>query len=406
MRLKTAAVSLCLLLFTSVTAFAQSLYREAPEKWSMPVKVKELSLGPHSYASEPTLSADGRTIYCYYYSDSSRGGIYVARFQGNSWSSPQRLNDNVNQSLADGPSVSPDGRRLYFRMYGRADGYGGWDLYYSDWDTLMLDWGLPRNLGPNINQSGVDECACMTPDNRHLYMIRYSSPPRLSVWDSSTQSWGPTNWVDLFHFTGSFGRACATGDRRKIYYDTFVETQNPYDILVNYFDTLNMKWSDPMALNINKMMDTLPSARGKIQYAPWISLDGRTLYFASDHDSSMAIWKSDLLIDENGTSVSVKAENGNAVSKDFSLKQNYPNPFNSSTVIEYEISSKGFVELSVFDALGREIMTLAAGQEEPGKYLIDWNGKDKYNRDVPSGVYYCRMNVGQRAIARKMIVIK
>ncbi len=400
--MKFCMVIFFLLVVVCGPLLSRQTWQEAPEKWSKPVKIRELSVGTHPYAAEPSLTPDEKTIYYYHYSDTARGGIYVATLQGNSWSPPVRLSENVNQNLAEGPSISPDGKRLYFRMYGRFDGFGGWDLYYSDWDSATKDWGPAKNLGPNINRGDVDEWSAMTPDNKHLYWTRYPGSIRLSTWNDSSQTWSPSEW--LSYLLGILGRAAATRDLRKVYYDPFVGTSNPHDIYVNYYDTLKKDWSYPMVLNINKMMDTATSARGKIQYAPWISADGRTLYFTSDHDSSVDIWMSKLLIDENGNPVSVENES-HQVPIDLELLQNYPNPFNPLTIIEYEISVRGYVELKIFDTLGREIITLVNQEQVSGKYRVSWNGKDKNNVQVSSGVYfYTIQNKGNR-VSKKMIMI-
>ena len=52
-----------------------------------------------------------------------------------------------------------------------------------------------------------------------------------------------------------------------------------------------------------------------------------------------------------------------------SLK-NYPNPFNPTTKIVYSIKKTDFVDLRVFDILGREIMTLVEEVKQPGKYTV------------------------------------
>ena len=401
MKWKTFTVSLLVFAYASVKS--QPPYPEAPEKWSKPVKVKELSAGTHAYAAEPTLTADGKALYYYYYSDGKDYGISMSVWQDSAWSSPVPLNGNINRDLAEGPSVSPDGKRLYFRMYGRSDGYGGWDLYYSDWNSLTRDWGPVKNLGPSINRADVDEWSAMTPDNKHLYWTRYPGSIRLSTWNDSDQTWGPSE--DLRFLLGSYGRAAATLDRRKVYYDPFVETSNVSDIYVNYYDTLKNEWSYPMVLNLNKVMDTASSARGKIQQDPWISPDGKILYFTSDHDSSIDIWMSKLLIDENGIPVRVHGE-AQASPDGFRLCQNYPNPFNPSTIIQYEIPSRGYVTMKVYDVLGREVAILLNEPKEPGRYEVSWSGRDKDGRRVSSGVYFYAIKIGKTQKTRKMIAVK
>ncbi len=85
----------------------------------------------------------------------------------------------------------------------------------------------------------------------------------------------------------------------------------------------------------------------------------------------------------------------------FSLHQNYPNPFNPSTTITYGLSARGFVTLSVYDVLGREIAALVHASEEPGNHSVMWDA-----RNIPSGVYYCKLAVGDFSETRKLILAK
>ncbi len=401
--MKRITVTSCLLFILSLQALAQPPWQEAPEKWGAPLKVRELSLGQNAFASQPSLTADEKRIFYYYYSDGKPYGISLAIWQDSVWSSPVPLNSNVNRDLAAGPSISPDGKRLYFRMYGRSDGYGGRDLYYSDWDSTTQNWGPAINLGPNINQAHLDEWSCMTPDNKNLYWTRYPSPPRISTWNDTTQRWGPSQWVDLYHFLSASGRTSVTSNRRKAYYDVFVDQ----DLYVNYYNTLQEEWSYPMVLNINKMMDTLVATPfQRIQQYPWISPDGRTLYFASTHDSTWGIWMSKLVIDENDNPVSVESPRLSFIPSEIDLLQNYPNPFNPVTVIEYDNPASGYVDLKIFDLLGREVVTLVHEQKQPGKYRVEWKGRDQNSQPVPSGMYFFKIEIGGRIIVKKMIVLR
>jgi spore germination protein YaaH len=83
------------------------------------------------------------------------------------------------------------------------------------------------------------------------------------------------------------------------------------------------------------------------------------------------------------------------------LLQNYPNPFNPTTNIAFRVAARGFVNLKIFDALGRDIATVVNELKEPGSYLVRWNASG-----VPSGVYFCRLTVGDRVELRSMILMK
>jgi hypothetical protein len=70
------------------------------------------------------------------------------------------------------------------------------------------------------------------------------------------------------------------------------------------------------------------------------------------------------------------------------LYQNYPNPFNPTTEISFQIAKAGFVNLKVYDVLGREVAALVGEKLEPGYYSRQWNASA-----VPSGVYFYRLSV-------------
>jgi hypothetical protein len=89
------------------------------------------------------------------------------------------------------------------------------------------------------------------------------------------------------------------------------------------------------------------------------------------------------------------------VPKEFSLSQNYPNPFNPTTNIEFSITKSSFVNLTVFDASGREVETLMNGNLKAGTYNADWNA-GKYT----SGVYFYRITAGDYTETKKMILVK
>ncbi len=75
----------------------------------------------------------------------------------------------------------------------------------------------------------------------------------------------------------------------------------------------------------------------------------------------------------------------------YSLEQNYPNPFNPTTTILYNLPEKSYVSLKVFDILGNEVTILDEGERSGGKHTIKWNGKDKFQNNVNSGIYFIHL---------------
>jgi hypothetical protein len=130
--------------------------------------------------------------------------------------------------------------------------------------------------------------------------------------------------------------------------------------------------------------------------------DGKSEYVFINYRSSFPVWENDkyLFIIENDQVVGVEDPN-NIIPNDISLNQNYPNPFNPSTIIEYSISERSYVELKVFDMLGNEIKTLVNSNKEAGSYNINFNASN-----LSSGVYYYTLKTNGNLLTRKMLLLK
>ncbi len=88
------------------------------------------------------------------------------------------------------------------------------------------------------------------------------------------------------------------------------------------------------------------------------------------------------------------------------LEQNQPNPFNPYTTIRFELPSHGTVDLSVFDATGALISTIASGPFDAGPHNVRWNGIDGAGTRVASGVYFYRLRSNGVQLTRKMMLLK
>lgn len=85
----------------------------------------------------------------------------------------------------------------------------------------------------------------------------------------------------------------------------------------------------------------------------------------------------------------------------YNLFQNYPNPFNPSTVIRYDIPEISHVKLSVYDMLGREILTLVNELQTPGTHEVTFE-----SASLESGVYVYQLVTEKFTDTRQMILLK
>jgi hypothetical protein len=90
----------------------------------------------------------------------------------------------------------------------------------------------------------------------------------------------------------------------------------------------------------------------------------------------------------------------------FTLAQNRPNPFNASTIIEFSLPEAAFTTLDVYNVLGQRVTTLMNDYTEAGPYSIFWNGRDEHGNQVASGLYFCRLQSGNHADSKKMVLMK
>jgi predicted GH43/DUF377 family glycosyl hydrolase len=87
--------------------------------------------------------------------------------------------------------------------------------------------------------------------------------------------------------------------------------------------------------------------------------------------------------------------------RDILLSQNYPNPFNPSTTIEFTLPKSEFVELKVFNILGKEVSTLVSNKLNQGNHIYQFDGKN-----LASGVYYYQLISGDYREVKKMILLR
>lgn len=84
-----------------------------------------------------------------------------------------------------------------------------------------------------------------------------------------------------------------------------------------------------------------------------------------------------------------------------SLSQSYPNPAGGPAVIRYQLAKDEYVELKVFDMLGREVKTLASGRQSAGSHSVRLEPGT-----LPNGLYIYRLQAGEFSQTKKLLLMR
>ena len=85
----------------------------------------------------------------------------------------------------------------------------------------------------------------------------------------------------------------------------------------------------------------------------------------------------------------------------FELAELYPNPFNPSTQISFSLPMDDFVKLTAYDVRGNVVDAIFEGAQGVGQHSYTWNAAN-----LPSGVYYIRLQAGELVTSQKALLIK
>ena len=110
-----------------------------------------------------------------------------------------------------------------------------------------------------------------------------------------------------------------------------------------------------------------------------------------------------VIVGDNPTDV---APGNEILPKRFSLLGNYPNPFNASTVVKFQLSRPGLVELTVYNILGQKIRTLVKEQMTAGPKQVSWDGTDDLGHLLASGIYFYKIITVEGRQTGKMTMLK
>ncbi|MFH2095612.1 MAG: OmpA family protein [Bacteroidota bacterium] len=207
--------------------------------------------------------------------DDLQEDFYVSYYETKEWTKVVPIN-NVNTSNNEGAqSVSANGKYMFFTACNRDDGYGGCDIYFTKMDNGR--WLPPINIGAPVNTMSWESQPSISPDGRTLYFSsdRSGGLGGLDIWTSRINDNGkfetPVNMGEPVNTPGDDISPFIHSDNQTLY---FSSTGHPgmgsYDLFVTKKNEEG-GWSEPQNLGypINSCQDEISlivNARGNIAY--------------------------------------------------------------------------------------------------------------------------------------------
>lgn len=131
-------------------------------------------------------------------------------------------------------------------------------------------------------------------------------------------------------------------------------------------------------------------------------VDGVLYYLAIKAGDDVGHWSvMSNVLRRPGTSVSIREPVAELF---FSTPR--PNPAHVMARWTYTLPSDSHVDVRVFDAMGRQVATLAAGERKAGGSELTWNLHDSAGHEVPAGVYFVRAQLGAHGWSRRLVVAR
>ncbi len=272
----------------------------------------------------------------------------------------------------------------------------GYD-FYGSWSTTTGPSSPLTGTNYNLTKSLSEDYGSVDPGKLILGVPYYGNywktdaeNPYVAVtqYDSTKQN---NNWQKFIYYRNLF----PTYDQKEKLVDGI--SQTPW---LRWKDTTwNQIWYD----------DSL-SLAAKFDLAIQKNLKGIGIWALGYDDGRNELWN--LIFNKFGNPSSVQ-QTAQTSPIDFVLYQNYPNPFNPSTVISYQLSAASYVQLKIYDALGREVTTLVNEYQQAGIHNSQFLASRDANRSgsinnsqLGSGVYFYTLTAGNHVQTRKMALMK
>nr|NQU92228.1 T9SS type A sorting domain-containing protein [Bacteroidota bacterium] len=350
-------------------------------EWSESILVSESM--PGSDFSKVVVDNDDRVFVFWAYGSQF---MYYRYLENEAWSDFYcPYCDSVDIfGFTDGHFLS--GNFLHWIGYSASFNYHGERLQYYLFDIRNNSWSTPQMPVPDTIQVGVD----ITLDNDGVPVCVYRNKPsgddRTKFIQKDGNNWSNPEMV-----------ACVNGSQK--YQQIAVDQNNDVHIVESEIGDYGTRLFHYKKLNNFWYGQIIDSAWNMCHFTKMLFYTNNlfVVYHKSETPTSVGdLWFSKYYIITN-----IKEKDTNQVG----LKI-YPNPTTNTIYIEFKNDKQQFVDLSVFDIIGKYVITLINNENPCGKQRVLWNGTDKNGKEVKSGPYLVRLKSGRKTVSQIVEIIK
>lgn len=200
------------------------------------------------------------------------------------------LNYLVNTAYKEyGPMPTKDGKRLYFSRQGHPQNTGGEndeDIWYSEFDEVTQTWTEAKNIGPPLNTAGPNFVAGVGVNSDtlllgNIYGKKGKMTSGISVSVRVGDLWSfpqPINISGDYNISGKASYDLSHDRNALIIAQEKIDSYGKLDLYVALRDPdAKYPYSGKESFNLGPVINSFGN-----ETSPWLSYDGRTLYFSSD----------------------------------------------------------------------------------------------------------------------------
>jgi photosystem II stability/assembly factor-like uncharacterized protein len=176
----------------------------------------------------------------------------------------------------------------------------------------------------------------------------------------------------------------------------------------------NITWSSAVVSQVNLLYKNIPGGNWHTIAANVAATPGSYAWAVANAPGQAIVRivssSDSTVLDESNNAFTIQSPTSvvelGGIPVTYEIAQNYPNPFNPTTQIIYGLPKDGHVTLTVYNALGQEVVRLLDETQSAGRYSVQFSATDSKGVALSSGMYYYSMRSAEFVEIRKMLLVK